>query len=844
MKKTQWIELLYNIKHTIVSFVALVLFVTLATGLFTGIKWTVNSLDQSVEASYTGSNYHHFTLSYPYGFDDSFVDSLISRGIADEAEGYYETYRNIRQGSTKYQVKILSLTESIDRPYLISGKLPKSDGEIAVNCYFAEENGIEIGDVINFEKIIDQSGLYLNAISNKDMEALIGITPDSSELTTDSFKVTALIESAEFIGRYADTNGMSPNSFLPIKTVMFASEESFVKEAFPGYSKVALRNHKLDEFTTVSDEYKDREESIKAELESMTAEYALEKNADMKDASELMGMGIAEDYEILVSPREANGSFVGIHYLTDTFGKLQYSLVILFVIIELLVCYSTVSRLVYDQSVMTGTKKAMGLFSSEILKPFLIYSGIAVVIGAFIGVLLGRFIVEPVGVNAVGDTYRFHEIVYCLKIEEALIFAGIQLVLIIAVAFVASVSVSKRPALKLLNGMPPASKVHKWLEKLPLFNRASLINKTIIQNCLNDRRRVFATLIGVMGCTALIVCALSGYNNIYGSFDLNMDKVSRYDTEIHFSGDEKTKERLESLFDEAKAAYSEVDYSIGTMKAGGEEQLITELYAVNNNDFYEFLHLNDAYDGTEKYAENGAWVNIGYAKHFGAKIGDKLHFTDALGQTHEFTIEGFHEFYLMNYQIVIPANLYEEEFGVPCCPDMFVLRTDDSDFDEYREEIIDLEDGLALTDFYTEKRDVFNSVASIASAVLVMYLLLSVILAFLLLLNLFTMFVNEKKTELITLIINGFPIKEARKYISTDTVFLAIIGILAGIALGSVMGEVSLEAFNNNATYFLYRFSVKACVMGSALAFILTMAMCRIATGKIKKFKLSDINKI
>ena len=89
MIKTQWIELLYNIRHTLVSFLAVVLFVALATGLFTGIRWTGYALRASVEADYSDGNLHHFELSYPYGFDEAFLDSLLQSGVADEAEGYY-----------------------------------------------------------------------------------------------------------------------------------------------------------------------------------------------------------------------------------------------------------------------------------------------------------------------------------------------------------------------------------------------------------------------------------------------------------------------------------------------------------------------------------------------------------------------------------------------------------------------------------------------------------------------------------------------------------------------------------------------------------------------------------
>ncbi|MCQ2355024.1 MAG: hypothetical protein MJ102_08015 [Clostridia bacterium] len=868
MKKTQWIELLYNTRHTLVSFIAVVLFVTLATGLFTGIKWTGHSLDSSVEAEYSDGHLHHFELSYPYGFDREFIDSLLQNGIADEAEGYYETYRSIQQNGSRYQAKIVSLTESIDRPYCMEGTLPTQKGEAAVNFYWANKNGVRVGDVIRLEKSSAHSGFFLSAVLEENIDSLLAASDKSDELLTDSYRVTALVGSAEYMGKYADTNGMSPVSPAPVEAVIYVAEQSFDKSAFCGYQKVVVRTEELIGFVTTSDTYKERSDRLKCTVEAAAKTYSLQRNTEMLDAAGSMEKMLRElpgindhcdgdprfgqilaalksvrDYETHTASRQMNGSFAGIRSVMDTFDKMQYSLVSLFVIIGILVCYSTISRLVYDQTVLIGTKKAIGFFAADILKPFLIYSGLAVTAGTVCGMLLGRFVIEPVMVGSVRETYRFGQVIYYFGIGDALLFALIQAVLILATALVASISVSGQPPLQLLTGEPTVSgSTHSWLEKIPLWNRTSLMQKTIIRNCLNDRRRVFATLIGVMGCTALVVCALSMYDNLVDSFELNMGKVSRYDTVVYFSGNEQTKEDLCSLFDENGVHYADSYYSLGAMQMESGEQLVTGLYVTDSAGFYELFHLYDVDDGIEKQAEHGAWVNIAYAENFGASASDTLRFTDASGQDHEFTIEGIYEYYLLNYQIILPKDLYEEEFGVSYEPNSLLLRTDGSEFEKIRSSVLDLEDGLIIGDFYSGKKVTFESIAGIARAVSAVYIVLSAILSILLLLNLFTMFVSEKKRELITLMINGFPRKTAERYIYSDTRFLTVIGIAAGVALGIVMGGISLDSFNNSATYFLNCADVKACVIGALFTSVLTFIMCRIALRKVRYFSLADIN--
>ncbi|MBQ0037098.1 MAG: ABC transporter permease [Clostridiales bacterium] len=868
MKKTQWIELLYNIRHTAVSFIAVVLFVALATGLFTGIKWTGYSLGTSVEAEYSDGHFYHFELSYPYGFDQTFIDSLLHNGIADEAEGYYETYRNFQQSGSRYQAKIVSLTESIDRPYCVEGTLPTRKGEAAVNLYWASENGVRVGDVIALEKSSAHSGFFLSAVLEENIDGLLAASDKSDALLTDSYRVTALVGVAEYMGKYEDTNGMSPVSSAPVGAVIYVAEQSFDKSAFCGYPKVVVRTEELNGLLTTSDAYKERSDRLKSTVEAAAQSYASQRNADMRDAAGHMEKMLGElpggndsgnmnprigqilaalknvrDYEAHTASRQMNGSFAGLRSVMDTFDKMQYSLVALFVIIGILVCYSIVSRLVYDQTVLIGTKKAIGFFATDILKPFLIYSGIAVAVGTVCGVLLGRFVIEPVMVGSVRETYRFGRVIYYFGIREVLIFALIQAALILTTALFASIRVSRQLPLKLLTGetQVPGS-THRWLEKIPLWNHTSLMQKTIFRNCLNDRRRVFATLIGVMGCTALVVCALSMYDNLVGSFERNMDKVSKYDTIVHFSGDTQTKEELCSLFDENGVPYADSYYSLGAMQTENGEQLVTGLYVTDSADFYELFHLYDADDGIEKQAEHGAWVNIAYVETFGASVGDTMCFTDASGQDHEFTIEGFYEYYLMNYQIVLPRDLYEEEFGVSYEPNTILLRTEGSEFGTIKAAVLEQEDGLLIRDFYGGNKGLFESIAGIARAVVAVYIVLSCVLSVLLLLNLFTMFVNEKKRELITLMINGFPRKNAEQYIYVDTKFLTFIGIAAGIVLGIVMGGISLDSFNNSATHFLNCVDVKACVIGALFTSVLTFIMCRIALRKVRSFRLADIN--
>ena len=215
-----------------------------------------------------------------------------------------------------------------------------------------------------------------------------------------------------------------------------------------------------------------------------------------------------------------------------------------------------------------------------------------------------------------------------------------------------------------------------------------------------------------------------------------------------------------------------------------------------------------------------------------------------LQKLRDLPIEGIFDYYLMNYRIVMSRELYESEFGRAYEPNAFMLATDGVDLEELKASLLAVDRELVFSDFRGGNKNLFESIAGIARAVSAVYLVLSAVLAALLLLNLFIMFVNEKKKELITLMINGFSRKDAERYIYADARLLTIIGIAGGLVVGSVMGKLSLDSFNNASTHFLNRTDPVACIVGVVFASLLTYIMCRIALRRVKRFSLADINSL
>ena len=124
------------------------------------------------------------------------------------------------------------------------------------------------------------------------------------------------------------------------------------------------------------------------------------------------------------------------------------------------------------------------------------------------------------------------------------------------------------------------------------------------------------------------------------------------------------------------------------------------------------------------------------------------------------------------------------------------------------------------------------------------YLILAVLMAVVVLLNLNVMFIQEKKRELIVLMINGFSIHDAKRYIYNDTFVLTIVGTVCGLVLGVIMGAVTVASTELDSAVFFRGISWVAVLAGAVVSAVLSFLMSVIALRMIPSFKLTDINKV
>ncbi len=578
--------------------------------------------------------------------------------------------------------------------------------------------------------------------------------------------------------------------------------------------------------------------SAKEELEDAKEQYNDGKKSvdDFKKAREEL-----KSYDASYIASLDNPSISSFVIISNILYKVKYTMASLFLIIGLLVCYFSILRMVNEHIKLIGTKKALGFFTSEISRTYLLFTGISTIVGCLLGVIIGTFVVQGIIMSSIVGVTTFNGTVFDFKVLEAIVICSIEIVLLLGITYGATKLILKENAINLLAGpKPPSGKKH-FYEKLAIWKNISLFNKTIVNNCLADKRRVFGTLVGVCGCTALIVTALTLNNALAKNFNKQFNELFHFDYIVYYDGD-SAKGELNEILANYSVSKSDVLKTCTTITDNNGNSLYAYLIVPEDED--EFKKLVDMEPLTNKDSDpyKGLWVAYSYKNTYGDSINDEFELSTLSGVSANIRASGYFGYYLTVAQIFMDKDTYSNINNGTYSTNAILIDSSDIDIATLSKELSKVDGFIQMENFTKMHKEAFDVIQGLAYAIVGVYATLSVAMAVLVLLNLYMMFVSEKKKELITLMINGYSIGDARKYITKDTVLLTAIGVILGMILGTVFGFISIDTFNNYAAYVYKEVDILACLIGAVASILLSFIMCKIALKRVNKFKLSDIN--
>lgn len=588
-------------------------------------------------------------------------------------------------------------------------------------------------------------------------------------------------------------------------------------------------------------------ESGKAEYERGLAEYQAndakaqqefaDAEAELADAQ--ADIDALEPAEVFVMDRAKNPGAASLSHDAQSITQIATFLPFMFFLVAALVILTSMTRMVDEERMDIGTHKALGYGKARITSKYLIYGVLASGIGSVIGVLtLGKllpwFIMTSYAVS-------YSVPIFDTPIDPVIAGKAIGLSLVVAVVAIwgaCSATLREKPAALMLPKVPKAGK-RILLERIgPLWRRMSFSQKVTARNLLRYKRRFFMAVVGIAGCTALLMIGFGLRDSIGGIVDNQYARLMTYDVAVQVDEDapaEQLQQAQEALEGSEVAASLPVHSDTMIAESADGDLRLTLTVPQDAGRLQEFVNLREREGGTPiTLEENQVVLTEKLARELGVGPGDEVTLYDqnAVGDKdgagHRFTVGAIAENYLQHYAYLLPRTYQDATGHEPVFDRYLVNLADDAQGRAFVDAMVELE-AVHTASLTSEEIDRYQEMLGVMDKLIVVIVLLSAALAFVVLYNLTNINISERIREIATLRVLGFTKREVDLYIFREILVMVLIGALVGCVIGVPLtfyiaqaAETAEMMFGRVIEPFSY---VAAFLITIAFGFIVCMAM-------------------
>ena len=602
---------------------------------------------------------------------------------------------------------------------------------------------------------------------------------------------------------------------------------------------------------------KAEEELVKNEKKLVDSEKELEKakneakdefkkaEKDLKEAEDEIKKIEKPEWYVLNRDKQYSAAEYG--GCADSIDALAGIFPVFFVLVAALVALTTMTRMVDEQRINIGTLKGLGYTPGMIAKKYIVYAMSASAIGSIIGLIVGYTVFPTIIYNAYAIMYTVPKV----ELRTDLFITVLSIATSIFVTSFAAFAACRRELIEapstLMRPKAPKNGKRILLERIGfVWNRIGFIWKVTLRNIFRYKKRFLMTVLGISGCTALILTGFGVRDSIQMIVDVQFGELNKYSMTASYDSDEKTEdvEYLKSLISNEKGVKEIGMFHNQNAKVmiNNKEKEVTVVIPENKNTFDDFIVLRDRQSHNPIKLDKGIVISEKAARNLDAKVGDKVKILNENDVSAEAVISGITENYV-NHYIYMTNDYYKELFNRNADSNRIYGVLDDSI-------TIDQEDKMASkiidstcangTVFTTGIKDGFSDTIKSLNYVVLLMIVSAGALAFVVLYNLSNVNISERIREIATIKVLGFYDKEVSAYIYRENVILTLIGAVVGLGLGVILHQfimITVEVEN-------MMFGRLINPLSYAAAFILTIVMGTIVNlvmnKKLKKVEMVE----
>ena len=506
-----------------------------------------------------------------------------------------------------------------------------------------------------------------------------------------------------------------------------------------------------------------------------------------------------------------------------------------FYLVAMLVTLTTMKRYIEEQRTINGTLKALGYTNRQISQRFYLYGIIPTFIGSIIGALLGRFLVSGIIIKAYSSGFGNLGVNYVSGWPYILSAIALSVALIgLTVYFSSKETVRETPAALL---RPKAPQIGKkiLLERIkPIWKKLSFMQKITARNLFRYKSRMFMTLFGVGGCTALTFFGFAMIDSIKDTVTWQQEDINHYDV-IAMVDEKSTNDQLESYNKKIKNYESlDIKYDDAKITNNGKTIKLSLVIPKENEDLDNFVSLKNLNRKTIDLSKEQAVITEKAADKLGISIGDKISFTYE-NKEYFLPISNIAENYTGNF-IYLSKDSFENITGQTPKFNANYLKGDPSQM------IKSIENEKAVNAIINASIIYASMDVLLANLNLVIGIItiISILLALVVLYNLININVSERKRELATIKVLGFYPKEVTSYIFREIFILTILGIFVGFGLGYAMFRYIIYVVAPEDILLSYRVHFNSFLYSGLITLAISIVLLLIVHKNLKNIDMAE----
>ena len=834
-------------------FCILAVIAMLGVAVMTGIYAGCNDMLLGANNVYTNLKAYDLQIVSTLGLTKNDVKAIKKLPIVSEAEGeksFKATAHPLNNASLSYAMNLVQYnhdSKNLNRLHLLRGNMPTNNRQAAVTERFLHDSGLNIGSTL-FLSVQQNSGLANGTSQKQKYKILItGSVLDVNDLDnpngyqSKAFRNSVISRYPIFTSAASKSTNNHPYTSISVRL----AKPSRINDFSQKYRAIVADASNQIKNSVQSDCQKTRRNQVIEDQTNQKVNQTIANMPMLKNAPDsVLAKARAQIYAKIkpevkknvpkakwyIATRVENGSYARLRSDVASIQSLGYAFPVLFLVVAIMMSLTAMARMVEEERALIGTYLSLGYGRCAAITRHAFFAIFACFIGGGIGDILGFLAIPSLLLKILRGLYTVPGVV----LRYDWLYGSLCVLAFVIPVAICTIIVSWRETRQvpatLLRPKSPKAGARVLLEHLPfIWNRLSFLNKVSIRNLARFKSRLFMTIGGVAGCTALIVCALAlndtvatlGIRQYDGIYHYDMISISAPDA---FQNMKKSvqKDKSNNLVDTILPAYissgeiakSDSDNVKSNSKSNSkshnssvEDSESVQIVVVKDSaTLSKMVNLQDVNNNLQTISlnDNGPLLSQSAASSLNISRGDYIKITNSNFKHAKVKLQAVVR-NLIGSNIYMTSRCYEKIFGfkngktIKHNALMLQLRGKDDAKMRYADNFANQEGVLAVMSI-TRMKHAFSF--DLMNAVVALIVTLAAGLALAVLFTLASTNISERSREIATLKVLGFYQKEVHAYVHKEMFALTVIGVLVGLPLGRLVAGLLTNALRMPALYF------------------------------------------